>query len=367
MARQSARHGRAHLKTWVLVVLFLLCVSAAGLLIWQTGLLSGNASEQSSQPDSDASSLPAGTGSVLLGAPSSELPSSEPSSMISDPYEGYQLIEKSQEEIHQGDLILVNYENNFLLGEPDGLVRFVDQKTDAYSVSLARIPDKSYVVEAFNRMADAFYQKTGLTTLMVISGYRSVEYQQTLYDADLKKTGLSYSTQVAVPGQSEHHTGLAIDLAVYENGGSYYFDGAGEYGWVNENCWQYGFVVRYPSDKTELTKIIYEPWHFRYLGLVHAKAAAESGLCYEEYIEMLRGYAYDGEHLTVSLSVDREFTNLNELITGEKRADGAQNVVFESYFVPAEESGTTQIPVPENVKGYEISGNNVDGFIVTIW
>jgi D-alanyl-D-alanine carboxypeptidase len=81
---------------------------------------------------------------------------------------------------------------------------------------------------------------------------------------------------VAEPGTSEHHLGLAIDIT-----------GDNAKKWLAENCWKYGFIVRYPEGKTEITGIIYEPWHYRYVGVDLAMELKDSGLCLEEYMEQL--------------------------------------------------------------------------------
>ena len=83
---------------------------------------------------------------------------------------------------------------------------------------------------------------------------------------------------IAVPGYSEHHTGLALDFNR---------DEPGTLAWINEHCWDYGFILRYPSGKSDITKINYEPWHFRYVGVEVAQELKESGLCLEEYFRML--------------------------------------------------------------------------------
>ena len=93
---------------------------------------------------------------------------------------------------------------------------------------------------------------------------------------------------VAVPGTSEHQTGLAVDLVA----SSYQIldkkqDETAEQKWLMEHCWEYGFILRYPTDKSELTGIGYEPWHYRYVGKTAAAAMHETGLCLEEYLQQL--------------------------------------------------------------------------------
>jgi D-alanyl-D-alanine carboxypeptidase len=89
-----------------------------------------------------------------------------------------------------------------------------------------------------------------------------------------------------MPGYSEHHTGLAVDIVTpsYQvlNAGFAQTDAAV---WMAQNAHRYGFIIRYPADKVDVTGIGYEPWHVRYVGIANAKAIFEQGLCLEEYLE----------------------------------------------------------------------------------
>ena len=93
---------------------------------------------------------------------------------------------------------------------------------------------------------------------------------------------------MAVPGTSEHQTGLALDIV---SAGYQLLDEAqedtAEQKWLMEHCWEYGFILRFPEDKTEITGIGYEPWHYRYVGRETAEAIHKSGLCLEEYLQSL--------------------------------------------------------------------------------
>lgn len=100
-------------------------------------------------------------------------------------------------------------------------------------------------------------------------------------DAAYAKT----ATIIAVPGTSEHHTGLALDILCSSYGSlTSGFDQTKAYKWLREHCTEYGFIMRYAKDKQSVTKIIYEPWHYRFVGIENAKKIAASGLCYEEYL-----------------------------------------------------------------------------------
>ncbi len=141
-------------------------------------------------------------------------------------------------------------------------------------------------------------QAAGYNGMAVYSGYRSLSYQTTLFEKytenemaanpslsreEAEKIVLTYSTR---PGTSEHHTGLAVDMDTL---GTFTTDFAytKEYAWLSENAWKFGFILRFPADKTEITTIQFEPWHYRYVGRYHAKKIYDSGLCLEEYVEQL--------------------------------------------------------------------------------
>lgn len=130
----------------------------------------------------------------------------------------------------------------------------------------------------------------------ICSSYRTVSYQQGLYDKQVRKQkakGLSdeearteAAKWVAIPGTSEHHTGLALDIVASD-----YIvldetqEKEPEQQWLLQNSWKYGFILRYPNDKTDITGIYYEPWHYRYVGKEAAAEIYSSGLTLEEYIQ----------------------------------------------------------------------------------
>lgn len=132
----------------------------------------------------------------------------------------------------------------------------------------------------------------------IASAYRSRQRQQQLIDEDvdaLMKKGWSYddalrqTLQETMPaGYSEHETGLALDILCSGNA-SMDESQANEPGnqWLVENCYNYGFILRYPEDKEKVTGISYEPWHFRYVGVEAASKMHELGLCLEEFVEMV--------------------------------------------------------------------------------
>jgi D-alanyl-D-alanine carboxypeptidase len=133
----------------------------------------------------------------------------------------------------------------------------------------------------------------------VRSAYRTQSTQQWLYNnkiTRLKNAGYSTAAAkkeaarwVAVPGTSEHQLGLALDIV----SSSYQAlnkkqENTAEQKWLMEHCWEYGFILRYPTDKSDITGIGYEPWHYRYVGRENALAIRDSGLCLEEYLQTLQ-------------------------------------------------------------------------------
>lgn len=131
---------------------------------------------------------------------------------------------------------------------------------------------------------------------VICSAYRSHSYQVGLFDnkvSRLRAQGLSDEdardeamTVVALPGTSEHQTGLALDIV---DAGYQELDEAQEdtavQKWLMANSWRYGFILRYPTGKSRVTGIIYEPWHYRYVGREAAREMYDSGMCLEEYLD----------------------------------------------------------------------------------
>ena len=149
----------------------------------------------------------------------------------------------------------------------------------------------SRIYPALQEMLDAA-RAQGLH-LFVADGCRTQETQQRILDEKIeayKKEGYSDSEAekkakewVAVPGTSEHQLGLAVDI----NADTAYSTSDAVYQWLAQNAHLYGFINRYPADKTEITGTIYEPWHYRYVGKEAAQEIYSQGLCLEEYIERL--------------------------------------------------------------------------------
>ena len=133
--------------------------------------------------------------------------------------------------------------------------------------------------------------------LFVAAGYRIQSEQQRLLDekteayeaegyskSEAKKLAKAW---VALPGTSEHQLGIAVDI----NADTTKSSSDEVYDWLAQNSYQYGFIKRYPSDKTEITGVINEPWHYRYVGEEAAQEIYSQGICLEEYIDTLESKA----------------------------------------------------------------------------
>lgn len=258
----------------------------------------------------------------------------------------YQYSIMSEADVHRGYLLLINGDNEYTFDGGFTIQDFYGNKSDSYKLSGIDHKLDALAMSWCDKMMDALEAHMGTGDVLVNSSFRTWEDQQEIYDYYLSTKGAQYVEKyVGTPGYSEHHTGLAIDFTIFtDSGESYTFDDKPEYPeWLRANSYKYGFIQRYPSDKTEITGIAYESWHYRYVGKPHAYYMVKENLCYEEYIEFLRSFEFGDKHLAITDDEGRS---------------------WEIYFVPADESGTTKVPVPKYVE-YDISGNNVDGFIVT--
>lgn len=133
--------------------------------------------------------------------------------------------------------------------------------------------------------------------LKVLSAYRTINYQQKLFDRNVKSrmdSGMTYDEayadvliNIALPGTSEHNAGLAVDIITTKDWDTYEgFEDTEEFAWLQEHAHEYGFILRYLKGKEDITGYIYEPWHYRFIGVKYALDIKESGLCLEEYFEL---------------------------------------------------------------------------------
>lgn len=184
---------------------------------------------------------------------------------------------------NQWNLILINQANTI----SDNF------QVDLVEVQSGRYVDKRAYAGLKQMLEDG--EAEGLD-MVVCSAYRTKEKQESLFQKEVQAYlnqgyGMEAAEEkamfwVARPGTSEHHTGLAVDIVAR----SYQMldkhqEETSEQKWLMENCYKYGFILRYPTDKSEITGIGYEPWHYRYVGVEAATEIMENNLCLEEYLE----------------------------------------------------------------------------------
>ncbi len=183
-------------------------------------------------------------------------------------------------------LILVNKTHK--IGKdsvPQDLVAVKDARKEIFLQKTAALALEAMFIEM---------RAAGFSDVFVTSAYRDYGYQSSLFNTYLNQemaTGLSLAearekvlTYSAEPGTSEHQTGLAVDLmtsSMSELDES--FADHAVYTWLGENAWKFGFILRFPEDKTDITGYAFEPWHYRFVGRQSAREMHEQKLCLEEY------------------------------------------------------------------------------------
>lgn len=236
--------------------------------------------------------------------------------------------------MREGNLLLVNA--NFALHKED--------KSDLVSAtqSYSEILVKKNVAEALQQV----FQKIGCEECIVpVSGYRSVEEQTQIYETSLGENGEEFTRQfVALPYHSEHQTGLAIDLGLKKEEIDFIcpeFPYEGICNEFRETAINYGFIERYPKGKEHITGIAHEPWHFRYVGCPHSKIMSEKSMTLEEYLLFVK-----------------QFSQKHPYVWSDEKGN-----IAEIFYMGAE---ITDISIPDDCT-CQISGNNMDGFVVTLW
>lgn len=251
--------------------------------------------------------------------------------------EGYKGEEHLHDEIYSGNLVAVNAENEYKFMEDDvNLVNIIDVKNHNYSVSENQMKLDEEVVTQINDMMTAFLKAEDRedSNIWLVEGFRDYDSQSDKYYG---------GTSIFSPGHSEYHTGRTFDFAVFtEEDTSYYFSPKDEYEWFADNASKFGFVIRFPEGKDEITGEKFRARTYRYVGVPHAEYMYDNNLCLEEYIELLKSHTKD-EPI--------EFAD--------------DNHEYMIYYSEAGDSVKAVVPVPEDYE-YSVSGNNEDGFIVTI-
>lgn len=190
--------------------------------------------------------------------------------------------------------ILANKRGYITLANKTSLLGKDFEPTDLVAVKLNRTVDDELRLEAYEALTQMFEAaKEAGYTLYVKSGYRSYQTQKTMYANRMDKVGKDDGV-VAYPGASDHQTGLGVDILNKEwskkTGMTVEFGKTEEAKWMYEHCQDFGFILRYMEDKEDITGIIYEPWHFRYVGVEAATYIMANHLSLEEFTEEWQAY-----------------------------------------------------------------------------
>ena len=229
-------------------------------------------------------------------------------------------ISLEQQSIHRGDLVLINKET-MLHEDPTNLMA-IPQRIASNVHMNAEYLLQEQVIPPLQEMFEAA-AKDGVSHFTINSAYRNQALQQQLYE----KNGADY----ALPsGYSEHQSGLSLDIGSSQGTMDEVIEGE----WLENNAAKYGFILRYPENKQDITGIAFEPWHFRYVGLPHSMMIAKKGFAFEEYLNYIKE---------------------------KKEYKMEMNGV--TYFVQYVQQ-TSFAKIPET-QSFKVSGDNKSGFIIT--
>lgn len=237
------------------------------------------------------------------------------------------------DEIYSGQLILVNNDNRYTFPAGLSLLRIYDYMTlKPNGSTIYRPVSTDYKLEAealsaLNAMMYKYYEFDDVATFAISSAYRTLEDQEALNSSVL-------------PGYSDHHTGYCVAIQ-YSDRSNLEADH-----WIYQNCYKYGFVVRYPEGKESATGVSDYKHCLRYVGVAHATYMYENNLCMEEYLDRLKSNYNSADNRLSILAAD--------------------GYVYEVYYVEASGSEVTTFYRPTKNYEFTVSGDNRSGFIVTV-
>ena len=249
-------------------------------------------------------------------------------------------VTKSANDVTIGQQILVNNDHAYNDSQSKDLINMMSVSNRRYLVSYDDLDADRYTLQQFNYMNTGFYNKYNYK-LAACSGYRSVASQKRKFENSVASVGeketLKWYTR---PGHSEHHTGYSIDYTTNAFGSSR-FTGTGKEAWITNNCHKYGFILRYPASKESITGVRHEAWHFRQVDIPHADYIMKNDLCLEEYTKTVKSYSKESP-LCVKADAGGTY-----YIWYVKKSGSSTKIDLSGY------------------SKYIVSGNNVDGFVVT--
>jgi D-alanyl-D-alanine carboxypeptidase len=240
-------------------------------------------------------------------------------------YIGYSEFAVPSLQLSSGLLTVVNQEHPAATSDTGTMVKLSEEKNEFYTLRSDDLLLNEDAADALNQMMEDYNNATGLSDIIIYSTTQPYTGSDSLCPDEFPESSGGFTVDLAVQG--------AYDVLEY--------DGADEEAWIIENCTNYGFILRYPTSKSDSTGQSGNTWHLRYVGKVHAAIMNQNNLSLEEYNNWLKSYTLETEPLSYTLD----------------------DINYEIYYT-ASMGDTTSVRVP--VSGnYTISGNNIDGFVVT--
>jgi D-alanyl-D-alanine carboxypeptidase len=281
-----------------------------------------------------------GNGSLIIvnegGAPETDAAQEEIIKLNADPLaisaDKFTTVTKNRADVKNGSLVLVNTKRPFE-GTISELTDFTDESNvnGEFFLSVYGLQFSKEIAAPIDRFTRAYTENFKRSNIYIYNTMSNNTEEFSLCPDYIE----------------ERSTGCCIDIMIRDvELGKYDVSQSNSYQWILENCGKYGFIQRYPADKSEYTGTHCITYHFRYVGIVHASYMYEHNMCLEEYLQELKNHTYDNSPIIYQIN----------------------NRNYEIYYEMAAPDSITQLHIPDGYDSsrYRISGNNVDGFIVTV-
>ena len=329
--------------TAIVALLAVVCIASAIAVCVKNGYFKFGGGESTTDAGVNTSEIT--TAPETTEPETTDPPETEPSFTENPNGIEYKVTEMPWTTVKKGDLVLINaeYEYSFpTFPESQKIISLYGNKSSSYVLRDVSISLRTDVIKALDNMLDAFKKEKGVGNVMVYNAYRSYQDQDKSYKNYVKNNGQEEADKYsALPGHSDYHSGASFELRYLVDGANYPLNSKPEYTWLVDNMHKYGFILRYPTDKASVTGNDFEPFHFRYVGQLHASLMKQYDLCLEEYLSYLKQYTYSGKHLDVTVA----------------------GIKYELYYVGTSNGNPIDLPLPTNYP-YTISGDNMNGVIV---
>jgi len=321
-------------KDGVLTLLFiaLIAIIVVVLIVFLVKAIASGSTPQKTTGPEQTATTPAQT-TTATGPSSTTAATTEATTQGGTVVDGYASISLSSSGIFKGSLVVISDANNYIAptGDDNTLTSLYNQPgfRTSYRLKNSHIALRYEIIEQFAAMMEILKARFNATSLA--DDYLLITNAGTVGDAT-----------AVIDYADENSSGYSFDIRVYiTSTGKNRRLNADEQAWLAENCQKYGFVLRYEEGKEDVTGVIADLFHFRYVGIPHSTYMKANNLCLEEYVSLIKNYTYKTP-LTVK--------------SGSK--------TYEVYYVKAAGAVTTAY-VPTGA-AYTVSGNNIDGFIITV-